>query len=126
MPKPPVLRPSVPQDRGLLHYESGRQTLTTPPTTSWSGNRNSFPTPMRQAILARDPICRACGQRPATEADHIINHAECTRRGINPDTLDNGQGLCRGCHWTKTKREQRQGKARLATPRRVARHPSEA
>lgn len=93
--------------------------------TSWSGERRAFPAAMRRAILDRDPTCRACGTSASTEADHIISHAECLRRGIEPDTLDNGQGLCRSCHWAKTKREQRQGKARLKVPKRVPRHPSD-
>lgn len=94
--------------------------------SSWSGQRRAFPEAMRRAILARDPICRDCRQQPATEADHITSHAECLRRGINPDTLDNGQGLCHDCHAAKTRREQRHGKARLTAPKRTPKHPSDA
>lgn len=52
----------------------------------------------RNAVLAREPHCRRCGQ-PATEADHIIPIGA---GGTNdPDT--NGQGLCSMCHEIKTR-----------------------
>lgn len=103
-------------------------------STSWSGQRRSFPTASRLAILRRDPTCRCAGcphctpngcNRPSTIADHILNHAACQRAGIDPDTLDNGQGLCGGCHDVKTRAEQVAGRARLK-PRRTPRHPSDA
>lgn len=79
--------------------------------TSWSGQRRSFPTAMRRRILNRDPICKACGTEPSTIADHVLNHATCLRLGINPDTEDNGQGLCDDCHRVKTRVEQQAGTA---------------
>ena len=51
----------------------------------------------RAAILARDAICRACGQAPSTEADHITPLSQ--RGGWS---LANGQGLCKPCHSRKT------------------------
>lgn len=64
---------------------------------------------MRRAILRRDPVCVACGVAASTVADHVRSHAECLRAGIEPDTLDNGQGMCATCHDLKTRREQRIG-----------------
>ena len=51
-------------------------------------------------ILARDPICRACGVAIAREVDHIIP------RKARPDlalVMDNLQGLCKQCHGRKTR-----------------------
>jgi 5-methylcytosine-specific restriction protein A len=86
--------------------------------TSWSGTRTAFPTPMRRQILARDPICRTCGQRPSTVADHVIPWAE-----GGTHTLANGQGLCDPCHWKKTRAEQDRGRARKSRKRPPPRHP---
>lgn len=93
---------------------------------SWSGDRTGFPKAMRAKILRRDKTCRICGLRPATEADHIVSVAECRRLGIVYDTIDNGQGLCRECHWAKTRAEIQQGQARMRTPKRIPVHPSQA
>ena len=71
--------------------------------TSWSGTRESFPRPLRRAILHRDPICRHCHTRQSTIADHIIPVAE-----GGTDTITNGQGLCDPCHHTKTQAEDKQ------------------
>ena len=100
--------------------------------TSWSGRRRAFPSSMRQTILRRDPTCQCsgcphCGGHCAarsTIADHKISHAECLRRDIEPDTIDNGQGLCVPCHDHKTKTERQAGIRRLR-PRRTPRHPSD-
>jgi len=95
--------------------------------TSWSGDRQPFPTATRQAILRRDKWCTNCHWERATEADHIINVAQARRQGWTPaqyDDINNGQGLCATCHAAKTRQEIKQGKARM-TPRRVARHPSD-
>lgn len=61
---------------------------------------------LRQAILARDPLCVECLKRdgratPATEVDHVIP------RDMRPDLEfdpDNLQGLCKQCHGAKTAR----------------------
>ncbi|MCL1922796.1 MAG: HNH endonuclease [Propionibacteriaceae bacterium] len=92
--------------------------------TSWSGNRTAFPTTLRKQILYRDQRCQHCGYAEATIADHIIPYTECIRQGINPHTLDNGQGLCKPCHDTKTQYEIRAGKTRMK-PKRTYTHPSD-
>ncbi|WP_169923725.1 HNH endonuclease signature motif containing protein [Propionicimonas paludicola] len=104
-------------------------------TTSWSGRRNSYPKPIRAKILRRDPTCQCPGcpnctpngcTQPSTIADHRIPHAECLRQGINPDTLDNGQGLCSPCHDHKTRGEQQAGRERLKGHRGPKPHPNQA
>lgn len=58
----------------------------------------------RQAVLARDPVCREEGcEAPATEADHIRP----IRLGGAQYDLGNGQGLCKGHHSAKTRRDER-------------------
>lgn len=51
----------------------------------------------RRAVIARDPICKACGRRPSTEADHIVARAD-----KGSDDMANLQGICRRCHAAKT------------------------
>lgn len=48
-------------------------------------------------ILARDPICKACGSAPSTEVDHVVGKAD-----GGDDSAENLQGLCAGCHKIKT------------------------
>lgn len=55
----------------------------------------------RAAILARDPLCKACGVAASTEADHVV-----PLRAGGGWELENGQGLCRTCHARKTARER--------------------
>lgn len=63
----------------------------------------------RLLILHRDPICKACGNAPATEADHIQ-----PLRDGGDWSLENGQGLCKPCHTRKTNRD-REGDGHLWT-----------
>jgi 5-methylcytosine-specific restriction protein A len=56
----------------------------------------------RAQILARDPICRACGVEPSTFADHIVP----LRLGGAKLDLSNGQGMCKWCHQAKRGRER--------------------
>ena len=63
----------------------------------------------RAQVLARDSLCPGLynrhpeGALVATVADHILP----VRQGGTWE-LDNGQGLCAGCHGAKIVREQRQ------------------
>lgn len=101
-------------------------------SSSWSGQRRSFPPKTRRRILKRDPVCvckgcpackttqahaRRC-TRPSTDADHVLPH----HLGGSDDET-NGQGLCKSCHWEKTKREI--AAARTLPPRKRAQeqHP---
>lgn len=54
----------------------------------------------RQLVLARDPVCRACGRAPSTVADHVVSLA-----AGGDWTLENGQGMCRACHAAKSRDE---------------------
>lgn len=45
-------------------------------------------------IRLRDPVCRWCGKRPTRQAHHIFG-----RRARNTRwCLENGVGICFGCH----------------------------
>lgn len=55
----------------------------------------------RAAILSRDPICKRCGVEAATVADHVVPLS-----AGGGWELENGQGLCRGCHAIKTAGER--------------------
>jgi 5-methylcytosine-specific restriction enzyme A len=58
----------------------------------------------RRAVLARDPICKACGKRPSEEVDHVVPLDVDDSR---PYALDRLQGLCVECHRRKTAEENR-------------------
>ena len=94
--------------------------------TSWSGDRSEFPYAVRKAILKRDRTCRACGQVPATQADHVVPVAEARLMGWTQDRIDhisNGQGLCKPCHDEKTRSEIARGRARMSRKRSPEPHP---
>lgn len=61
-------------------------------------------------VLERDPMCRKCGRAKSQEADHII---PISRGGAGLD-LGNGQGLCKRCHWWKTRQEIGENNSRRA------------
>jgi 5-methylcytosine-specific restriction endonuclease McrA len=89
-------------------------------TGSWSGARRSFPPRTARHILHRDQLCQLAYDGcliTATQADHIVPHAEATLMGWPPteiDSADNGQGVCSSCHATKTRHEQQRGRKRRA------------
>src|SRR6185437_1584280 len=56
---------------------------------------------LRAVVLRRDPICKECNEEPSSDADHIIP----IRQGGAPWSVENLQGLCAGCHSTKTQKE---------------------
>jgi 5-methylcytosine-specific restriction protein A len=63
----------------------------------------------RRAVLARDPICKACDSRLSEEVDHVVPLDQDDSR---PYALDGLQGLCSDCHRSKTARENAQRQAR--------------
>lgn len=89
-------------------------------TGSWSGGRRSFPPRVARRIITRDQICQLAYDGcliTATQADHIVPHAEATRFGWPPSEIDseaNGQGVCTACHAIKTRAEQQRGRKRRA------------
>lgn len=57
----------------------------------------------RAGVLARDPICKLCGVRWATEADHYpMSRRELVDAGLDPDDSKHGRGLCHRCHSKET------------------------
>ena len=52
---------------------------------------------LRNAVIARDPICQTCGQAPSTDAAHIIPRAQ-----GGQDTMENLRGACHSCHSSET------------------------
>lgn len=59
---------------------------------------------LRYAVLAREPLCRACDALgltvPATDIDHVLSKA-----GGGSDELSNLMPLCHSCHSRKTTAE---------------------
>jgi 5-methylcytosine-specific restriction endonuclease McrA len=67
----------------------------------------------RRRILARDPLCRACGHAPATEVDHLGHHDDHRDHML--------QGLCSPCHASKTGKDAAAAKPSRYRP--PSRHP---
>jgi 5-methylcytosine-specific restriction enzyme A len=64
--------------------------------TDWNTRRN--------VVLRRDKhTCYVCGEKNATEVDHVINNDD--------HSLENLKAICRQCHQKKTSREGNQAKA---------------
>jgi len=59
--------------------------------------RRAFTGSLRETLIARDITCRTpwC-DAPVRHADHILPHAQ-----DGQTSLDNGQGLCEACNYTK-------------------------
>lgn len=75
----------------------------------WQGSNRRAELPpdwprIRQRILRRDPICRACMAAPSAEVDHIDNPHDHSDANL--------QGLCAPCHKVKTQREAARGRRR--------------
>ena len=66
-------------------------------------------TKIRPAVLAQEPLCRACSAKglivPATQVDHIDGNS----RNNNADNL---RPLCASCHSSRTARDQSWGRGR--------------
>ncbi len=69
----------------------------------------------RLSILARDPVCKICGEAPSTELDH----RKPVRRG-GEDGRSNLQGVCGPCHVTKTGREKKRAARLRAKEQKLA------
>jgi len=90
--------------------------------TSWSGNRRSFPTAVRQQIMDRDnwrcQIKSGGCLGKATQADHIRPWAE-----GGTDDASNGQAVCTACHDKKTGVERQRGMQKRSRKRQPMTHP---
>jgi 5-methylcytosine-specific restriction protein A len=61
----------------------------------------------RPAVLARDPLCVLCRQRPSVHADHHpLSRRELVDRGLDPNDPKHGRGLCGPCHSSETAKAQ--------------------
>jgi len=61
----------------------------------------------RDAVLARDPICKACLKHWSTVADHYpLSRRELVEVGLDPNDPQYGRGLCKGCHDKHTAQAQ--------------------
>ena len=104
-PPRPCAHPGCPEltaSTWCARHERERPPRPRKPDTRPSAHRRGYGRRwerLRRLVLARDPICRICGQAPATEVDHIVPK----RRG-GPDSMENLQGLCKPCHSRKTAR----------------------
>jgi 5-methylcytosine-specific restriction protein A len=71
---------------------------------------------LRKAMLAQEPLCRACREQgvvtAATDLDHIVPKAE-----GGTDDPANLQALCADCHKDKTARESARAQGRTPKPR---------
>lgn len=81
---------------------------------AWKGNRRHGEygprwRKLRNAILAREPLCRPCRElgriTAAAEVDHIT-----PKSAGGTDATDNLQPICKRCHTEKTQREARRAK----------------
>ncbi len=68
--------------------------------TQSGGGRDGFWRALRAQVLARDPICKQCHEKPSKHADHVLPKREGGR-----DELSNLRGMCHSCHSSKTARE---------------------
>jgi 5-methylcytosine-specific restriction protein A len=55
----------------------------------------------RNAVLARDPICKVCDNALSEQVDHITPLSQ----GGDEYAMDNLRGICVPCHATKSARE---------------------
>ena len=67
---------------------------------------------IRARNLARDPLCKHCGERGIVRLAMIVDHVVPLWKG-GPDTDENKQSLCFDCHDAKTASEAAE---RLAEP----------
>jgi 5-methylcytosine-specific restriction protein A len=92
--------PELVTDRGGLCARHARERQAAQDAARPNAGARGYGAEWRQrraAVLARDPICRACNVNPSTDVDHIV-----ARAAGGTDELGNLQGLCHRCHSRKT------------------------
>jgi hypothetical protein len=99
-PIPAPLARQLVRDAGPRIKAWIRRLYTDPDTghlTGGDSHRRTFPEPARQFLIARDQTCRTpwC-DAPIRHADHITPHQD-----GGPTHINNGQGLCERCNYTK-------------------------
>lgn len=83
---------------------------------NWDTSRRASRLPqnwraLRKQVLERDPVCKICGVRPSTVADHIQPMTDDHR-------LEALQGVCDPCHRQKTAKEAAAARAEAPRPNR--------
>jgi 5-methylcytosine-specific restriction protein A len=76
-------------------------------TAQQRGYGREHRTRFRPAVLARDPVCVVCRQKPSAHADHHpLSRRELVERGLDPNDPQYGRGTCGPCHSSETARHQ--------------------
>lgn len=75
-----------------------------PPAPPRHYDRRDWRDRLQPRILARDPICRICGDAPSAHVDHIKPLAQ-----GGTDHESNLRGVCASCHSRLTHRLQQTG-----------------
>lgn len=73
----------------------------TPTPRPWMNYSDPRWRAIRQRVLLRDPICKACHTQSSKCADHIVPRSQ-----GGSDELSNLQGVCVSCHNRKSATEQ--------------------
>ena len=66
---------------------------------------------LRGAVLAREPLCRACRAAGVVCAASVVDHVVPKAEG-GTDAWENLQPLCRRCHDLKSQQEAKRGRER--------------
>jgi 5-methylcytosine-specific restriction enzyme A len=97
---------------GCPHFQPcpvhNRRQWARPPASSTARGYGAKHQGLRRQVLVEEPICRRCGFRPSTIADHIV---PLSRGGRT--VRKNLQGLFQECSGSKTGREGAQARAAL-------------
>jgi 5-methylcytosine-specific restriction protein A len=84
-----------------------READTARGTAAQRGYTSSGHQQFREAVLARDPICKLCRRTRSTVADHHpVSRRDLETQGLDPNDPTRGRGLCKPCHDRSTAREQ--------------------
>jgi 5-methylcytosine-specific restriction endonuclease McrA len=86
-----------------VHPPPGRYAKTYKVPPGWAA--------IRSRVLARDPICVLCRERPSTDVDHI--------NGRDDHSLEHLRGLCRRCHLQRTHQQGEAAKRRKKQLREI-------
>jgi hypothetical protein len=114
-PARPCLRCGAPTPEHKACGVCGRK--PTQPGANWGRGRGPAWRKLRSAVLKRDPICRICGVRRSTRADHW----PIARADGGPDTLDNLRGICEPCDRPRVAAQAADGRRRQAARAREQR-----
>lgn len=93
-----------------------RQGGLTPTPRPWTDYSNQNWRAIRQRVLLRDPICKACHKQTSSHADHIVPRS----RG-GSDEMSNLRGLCQVCHNRRSGSESEADQQKFYQPGRRGR-----